>query len=249
MSSLGKTSITLPSRGIFYGGKVPDGTVEVRKLLTGEQKVVSAQSLTPVQRLMAVAKAVSTIPNGFPFEELLLADGMAVLLASRTFSLGPDYTVNYRCDECGSQETHRVSIVEDLSEKPVTDANLSEPFPVELPDRQVTVHLRFLRVKDMDRIAKVARRVMLSSQDDSDPSFFYRRALQVVRIGEEEHGIAEVEEWLRSLTMLDGNVWSKAVDKLEPGIDLRIVPTCKKCGSLNRMDLPFDVDFFRHAPG
>lgn len=263
MAELGYTKVQLPSRGVLYDGKVPDGEIGVRKLSSTEEELLLSSGTRGTERMDQILKACLQLPGGenaLPHEELLMSDRMAALLALRTITFGPHYEFNYKCNFCGQMQKAEVNILEDLEESTPDiiqmrmrekegrdDFQITEPFEVILPDNGAVLMMRFLRGKDEKRLTAKTKRTMMQSVDRGDRSYLFRFALQIVTINGEDVPIAKKEVFVRSpdVTAKDTAAMRIAVDDREPKIDLRVYPDCRSCGATNEMAMPFTGEFFQ----
>lgn len=252
-------NLTLPSHGIFYKdglGKelIPDGAIQIRKLTVDEMSKLQSQGMDMMQRISAILRAASKIPNGFSADKLLLTDRQAILLWQRVISLGPSYTFTYRCPGCKSTVKHTTNIVADLEETTPEEVRIKlkgeepvEPFTVELPDERVKVTCRFLRGEDEIEIIKRSKKGKMQSLDQSDPSSVIRMALVITHVNGEEWDTRRKEQMIRAMTIGDSLRIEHAVEKRETGIDTTVYPTCNTCGYdlSDGVALPFGNEFFR----
>ncbi len=242
---VGYAPVPLPSRGLLYGGKMPEGKVYIRKLRVTEEAAIQG-STSGIDLVNATVGACVQLPEGLTHQDLLITDRLALLVALRVFTFGPTYSYGYKCPSCGARNNQDFNLAE-LSSK-LADDGLVEPIIVKLPDADRTVGLRFLRGKDEAQIARVAKRVALQSNDAADAnSLVLRKALQIVSVDGADMPMADKEAFVRQLTMVDSQAMSEALDDAEPGVDLRIYPECKACGFQTDMALPFTLEFFRAA--
>jgi hypothetical protein len=259
--------VRLPSWGRLYlkddgESQVPDGKIKIRKLMSNEDAILLSQGIEGLERLNKIIDNCTNLPNGFPPNQLLVTDRMAILLALRLFTFRtPNYRYDYRCTHCGGTSPATVDLIEDLPERnPETIAHelwqagkiedpkdfvLKEPLEVELPDAGYTVTVRFLRGEDETKIRNMGNRVQMQSNDPSDPSYRYRLALQLVEINGEKENRQRREMFAQGMTSLDTTVLSNRVDEVEPGLDLKVYPHCGKCGGQSKMVMPFTAEFFR----
>ncbi|KKM57688.1 hypothetical protein LCGC14_1550460 [marine sediment metagenome] len=260
-AELGFTTVNLPSRGVLYDDKIPDGQVGVRKIMGSEEALLLAQGSQGLERMEITLKKCVRLPNDFKHSDLLMTDRMACMLAMRTITFGPRYQFDYKCRYCGQQQQAEISILEDLdeatpdslalkmAEKGIEDWTLEEPVHLDLPDAKKHITLRFLRGYDEQKIVRRTKRLLLQSVDPGDPSYLFRFALQIVSIDEEEldskAGLSKRELFVRKLTATDTAAIRIAVDEVEPGIDLTVYPECRGCGAANSMPMPFTAEFFR----
>ena len=236
--------VLLPSRGILYGDKLPDGVVHVRRMGTAEESMLFSQGSQGVDRVASVLKLCTRLPAGLEHPELLLQDRMALMFALRVHTFGPLYKMSFRCAYCKEVVKHSANLIEDLNDK-VSKSDVVEPIAVHLPESNKDLTLRFLRGSDEDRIAKFSKRMRMASNDAGDPSHVYRLALQIVTVNGAELNQQDREAFVRSLSAGDSARMRIAVDDQEPGIDTTLYPTCTACGATNEMELPFTAEFFR----
>jgi hypothetical protein len=236
--------VLLPSRGVLYGDKLPDGKVFIRRMGTNEESMLFSQGNQGIDRVANVLKICTQLPAGLEASELLLQDRMALMFALRVHTFGPLYKLSFRCSFCKEVVKHSVNLIEDLNDK-VANTTLVEPIDVKLADSGDVLTLRFLRGSDEERIAKFAKRTRMASNDASDPSHIYRLALQIVTINGAEVNQNDREIYVRQLSAGDSARIRIAVDSQEPGIDTTIYPSCTACGATNEMELPFTAEFFR----
>jgi hypothetical protein len=241
---IGYAPVPLPSRGLLYGDKVPDGIVYVRKLKVTEEVAIQSSG-SGLALVNATVGACVKLPEGMNHLDLLMTDRLALLVALRVYTFGPTYGYGFKCPACGAKNTQNFNLGELTSKK--AEDGLVEPIPVDLPDCGRKVGLRFLRGKDEASIAAVSKRIAAQSNDLGDSSYIMRKVLQIVTIDGVETDQATKERFVRDLTMVDSQAMSDAIDDKEPGIDLRIFPECKACGFQTEMGLPFSIDFFRAA--
>jgi len=248
MTELGWNDYTLPSRGQLYQGRLPDGTVQIRPLRAREQAKLMQQGGGIVGKVDAIISTCLKLPEGIRPKELLLVDRFAVLLALRTKTFGPEYSFDYRCQDCGEQQKGHINIVEDFDER-TPDSDLEEPFEIELPDEGKKVKMRFLRGEDEDQITKNAKRIKMQSNDSDDPSYLIRLAMQIVEVEDEDpekiKSLVFRQRFIEDISASDLCVLEDAMNELEPGIDTRIYPECGKCAYVNEMTMPFSAEFFR----
>ena len=241
---IGYAPVPLPSRGLLYGDKLPDGQVWIRKLKVTEEAAIQS-STSGLDLINASVGACVKLPEGMHHLDLLITDRLALLVALRVFTFGRSYQFGYTCAACDAKNRAEADLAT-LNDRKAADG-LSEPIEVALPDAGKTVGLRFLRGRDEAQIAKAAKRVALQSNDPTDSSHILRLALQVATIDGEAVDQPKREFFVRDLTMVDSAIIREAIDEREPGVDLVIHPECKACGTVNDMALPFTADFFRPA--
>lgn len=246
MPELGWTDYPLPSRGVLYEDKIPGGVVSLREMAAKQVALLQTQGGGITGKLDAIVDACCKLPDpSFKKRDLLLVDRFAIFLALRTKSFGHEYDFKWRCRSCGHWGSAHVNIGQDLNEK-VGGKDTVEPVEVTLPGAGCTVQCRFLRGHDEDTVVRNAKRMKLESNDDQDPSYLIRLALQLVaRDGEEFSNILERQRFIEQLTATDLYQLEDTVSAAEPGIDTRLLLTCNACDSDSEVQMPFTAEFFR----
>jgi hypothetical protein len=234
----------LPSKGVLYDGRIPEGKVEARKMTVAEISAFESSGTSAADKIERLLKSCVRLPNGFEHRELLMADRMAALFGLRTITLGADYRFDFKCKYCGHVNHANCNLTTDLEQRTPVEG-LAEPITVTLPDTGKVLKLRFLRGKDEEAVAKYAKRIKMSSVDNDDPSLPYRIATQIVKIDDEEHGIMDRERFVKGLPLGDLMAIADTIEELEPGISLDLMPDCVKCQSGNEVSLDMSVEFFR----
>ena len=249
----------LPSRGLFYGDKLPDGVVKIRKVTVAETALMQTGGMSGVERLSTLIRSCCQFPKGFDPDQLLLTDRMALLLYQRIHTYGPLYHFTYRCPVCGKNAKSSANLVEELNtvtpsvvEERMRDAGnadfvLAEPFDVKLPDCGKTLSVRFLRGADEAAVLRYTKRNREAAKGVlGDSPLIATIAASIVAVdGVPSPDLTQKELLVRSLTGLDEATLRIAVDQRETGIDTRLNVVCSQCSAENEIVLPMDTEFFR----
>ncbi len=242
--AISDTKIALPSLGILYDGKIPGGSIDLKRMTAYELSVLFSQGSVE-ERINKIIENVSVLPGNFPHRELLVTDRLAILLGMRVLAFGPKYTFSYKCANCGANVKHECDIIDDLGQqKPAAD--LAEPLTFKLPDCGKNISVRFMRGYDEEAVMKYSKRISSSTNEPGDPSALHRQARLIVKIdGEDPGDIVKREDFVKNLSARDSIIIDNELDAAEPGIDLDVHPDCNRCGHQNDVKLPFSLDFFR----
>lgn len=245
------TEIKLPSQGVLYGSKLPEGVVTIRKLTVKEEGLLLAGGSSGQARVDAVLTACTTVPgNQLELLDMLVTDRLAILLALRVLTFGPLYTYTFKCRFCGAVHKSKVDIIADLNTR-APKADLVEPVEIDLPDAKCTVAMRFLRGRDEVAATKYAKRANAAAEradadaTNADPAYLHRLARQVVTVKGEAINVVDAERFMGGLSASDNNLIRNTMDDLEPAIDMMVYPDCRTCSSPNELMMPFDAEFFR----
>jgi hypothetical protein len=238
--------IALPSKGLLYKGKLPEGLVEIRSMTTQEEKLLASGS--GVQVLDSLFKRCAKLPDDLQANKLLVADRFSLLLHIRNLSYGPAYRVTYNCGSCHGLNYEDVDIEKDVlsAEEPLTEDS-SETYEVVLPVSGKTLTMSHPTGEDEAASEKHNNKNKNRKGGISDIQEF-RLARQIVAIdGGPCDNIVEVMGMLRTISVRDSLAIRDAQRAQSFGVsNLSFNFTCSKCSSEQPpMGLPVSEDFFR----
>ncbi len=235
--------VIVPSKGMFYGGKLPGGVVRIRPISVKEEKLlVNAQDkLSAIDLVLDRCLLTRTLP----LNEYLVTDKFFLFLNVRTISYGPDYQFMVKCSGCGNSFRHQVILPQGLRLKVPTDDSV-EPFDVFLPMCKKTVSIRFLRGKDETEIRAFAKQ---TKRPDGDPTYSYSLAKSIVSVDKKEMNPVELLEFVENLYGRDSLAIRNALEKNQSGIDLEIDAECPTCLERFKTPIEFSTEFFRSGVG
>lgn len=154
--------VQLPSKGIYYDDKMPDGYLEVKPMGVDVDKMLTNQRLIANGELLnKVLEACTKLPEGFSIREMLSGDFNFLLYYLRGITHGPEYEFVADCPSCKTKNTFTFDL-NNLNET-ITWADeqyLEEPFSVQLPilsksfGKPVSALVRMIRVNDIMRMAR-----------------------------------------------------------------------------------------------
>lgn len=246
-------TIVLPSKGRLYDGKIPEGKVVVREMMTQDEAALFTRGVESTARMSTLLNSC-LLNKEVPGPELLIVDRFAILLAIRTLSYGSEYEALLKCPHCNGQFKHLMDIQNELeihfmgeTDDGVEIPEFGEPFLLTLPSSGTIIKFRLLRGKDESAIAKLAKRMRLQSADPSDPSYIHRMALQLVEVDGKPVDLAEATKFVSTMTARDSRAFQLETERVERGIDTTLHVTCTNpaCGADFDADMPLTAEFFR----
>jgi|TARA_R110000803_G_scaffold33761_8_gene73924 hypothetical protein len=147
--------VTLPSKGILYPEESPlkSGIIEMKYMTAKEEDILTNQNLikngTVIDKLLQ-----SLIITNIDYNELLIGDKNAILIASRILGYGQEYSFKYPHPTTGEEETVTVDLTE--SEDKVLDESLvkdnKNEFKFTLPHSKIDVTFKLLCHGDESKI-------------------------------------------------------------------------------------------------
>ena len=139
--------VDLPSKGLVYPKSNPlsSGKVEMKYMTAKEEDILTNQSYIERGTVMDKLLESLIINKEVNYEDIIVGDKNALLVAARILGYGGEYTFEYR----GEQETVDLS---QLDNKPFDESLLVEPnkneFEFELPRTKQKITYKILNAKD-----------------------------------------------------------------------------------------------------
>ncbi len=247
-------TVTLPSLGFYYGGAVPEGTVQIKEI-TGKEEGILYGDGAFEDRIDALVNACLVLPEvetevegkpvKRPFDpmDLLDSDRFFVLLQIRAHTYGAEYEFDYRCPQCEEQQTLRFNINDLGITNPPKDAQ-TEPVTVELPNADITVGYKFLRGKDVRRLTQQTEQAKVRGQRHQ--LFPYRYTMMIVTVNGRELDWSTKYDLVQKLHGKDTDVLRQHIRAHESGPQTRTDVKCSACGFWNKsVMMPLNTEFFR----
>jgi hypothetical protein len=149
--------ISLPSKGLVYpeGNPLREGKVEMKYMTAREEDILTSQNLIK-QGIVLDRLMQSMIVSPIKFDDLVIGDKNAIMVAARILGYGKDYAVDITCPNCGTKNHTEIDLTT-LPEYHIPEnANMVSPgiFEYTLPQSKRTVHFRLLSTGDEKRISK-----------------------------------------------------------------------------------------------
>jgi hypothetical protein len=137
--------VELPSKGLLYpeGHPLSEGKIEMKYMTAKEEDILT--NLNYIKQGVVIDKLLqSLVITKFNWEDLLLGDKNAIMIAARVLGYGKDYSFNYNGEE----------ITVDLSELPSIELNEEDvergvnEFEYELPFSKNKITFKYLTSRD-----------------------------------------------------------------------------------------------------
>ena len=240
--------IDLPSKGLVYpeGHPLRDGRVEMKYMTAKEEDILSSQSLIKKGIVLDRLFQSLIIGNGegapFDYDDLVVGDKNAVMVASRVLGYGKDYDVEINIPQL--DEPHRVTVdLTQLNDKEF-DVEVFEKYgnniPFELPVSKNVVTLKILNGKDeksIDHVLKGKR-----GQIERTNSTRLKYIITSVDGDSERKTIDTfVDEYLLSQ---DSLAIKKYIVEIQPDVDLRVKVDIPDEDISEFFDIPIGLSFF-----
>jgi len=242
--------VDLPSRGLLYpdGSSLQSGKVEMKYMTAKEEDILTTQSYIKQGVVLDKLFQSLIISNGegkkVKYNELLLGDKNAIMIAARVLGYGKDY----QC-EINTPSGEKIKEVIDLAELKEKEIDYSiftkglNRFSFKLPAAKRTVEFKFLTHGDEPSIeAEIKAAKKFSRGVDSTLST--RLTYSIVSIDGDEDKMTIRKFVQNELLALDSRALRTYMRELQPDVDLNLCFDDPSTGEEFFMDLPIDTNFF-----
>lgn len=263
--------IILPSMGLYYDGKIPNGEVEVRPMgLTADKILATARLAQSGQSIDYMFKnCVKFSTSDFDPQDLIQNDRMFLLWYLRGITHGNTYEFMVTCsnDDCKAVSNHEYDL-NNLSATIKMPIYQSEPIKVVLPDitkrigREFYAEVRYPRGRDtlvmqrnqeakrrivggVARNAKAGGSIQSVTQDTSlDTTVDEYLNMLIVKI----NGVSDrskINAVIKMFTSGETALIRSVINDSQPGVDTTILIDCPTCHNEMKIQLPITESFFR----
>jgi hypothetical protein len=229
-------TIALPSKGLLYSPDSPlsKGEVEVKYMGTKEEDILTNQAFikngTVLDKLLQ-----SVIVTPINYDDLLIGDKNAIMVAARVLGYGGEYSFEY------NGETHKIDLSQ-IDSKPLHDEiekNKQNNFTFTLPHSKNTVTFKLLTHRDeqaiqgeLDGLKKINK--------DSAPELSTRLKYMITSV-EGKTDTASIRDFVDNyLIARDSRALREYIREVQPDVDLTFFPTSDS----DRVNIPIGLGFF-----
>lgn len=229
-------TIELPSKGLLYpeDSELAKGTVEMKYMTAHEEDILTNQSY--IQKGTILDKLMkSLIISKINYDELLIGDKNAIMVAARVLGYGKDYKFNYD----GESQTVDLSLLENKE----LDENLfkskTNDFPFTLPNSGTEVTFKLLTHKDEQDISRELEGLKKINKDSS-PELTTRLKYLITSVSGERDK-KDIREFIDNyLLAMDSRALREYIKEIQPDVDLTFFPDSYGSG----VNIPIGVNFF-----
>ena len=231
--------VTLPSKGLLYpeGSPLRKGEIEMKYMTAREEDILTNQNLiengTVIDKLLQ-----SLIVTPINYEDLLIGDKNAVLVAARILGYGKDYEFEYDGEKI---EVDLTTINDKPLDESIIKVNKNE-FSFTLPKSEVGVTFKFLSHKDekaIDSEIKGLRKINKNSS--TEISTRLKHLITSINGNYEKKTIREFVD--TKLLAIDSRALRNHIADIQPDTDLNFEHEDRN-GNIIKLPIPIGVSFF-----
>ena len=229
-------TIELPSKGLLYpeGHPLSEGTIEIKYMTAKEEDILTNQAYikngTVLDKLLK-----SLIVSKINFDELLIGDKNAIMIAARILGYGSEYSFDY----LGESHTVDLSQVENKPLKEELFKDGTNEFEFTLPKSGNVVTFKILTHKDEQDINRELEGLKKINKDGSpELTTRLKHIITSVNGDREKKSIREFVDGY--LLAQDSRALREYLKEVQPDVDLTFFPD----GSDDRVNIPIGISFF-----
>jgi hypothetical protein len=228
--------VDLPSKGLLYPEEHPlaSGTVEMKYMTAKEEDILTNQGF--IERGVVIDKLLqSLIVTKFNYDDLLVGDKNAILIAARVLGYGKDYEFNYQ----GQTEIVDLSLIENkVFDESLFQDRVNE-FAFELPSTGNKITFKLLTHGDEGKIQQEVKGLKKIHKDVS-PELSTRLKYMILSVNGATDAKSIRDFVDNHFLARDSRAFRKFVAQFQPDVDLRFYP---ENGPEGGVDIPIGVSF------
>jgi hypothetical protein len=228
--------VELPSKGLLYpeDSELAKGTIEMKYMTAKEEDILTNQSYikngTVLDKLLK-----SLIVSKINFDDLLIGDKNAIMVAARILGYGSEYSFEYN----GESQFVDLSTLENKSLKEELFISRTNEFTFTLPKSKNTVTFKLLNHKDEQDINRELEGLKKINKDSS-PELTTRLKYMIVSV-EGNREKKDIRNFVDNyLLAQDSRALREYIREIQPDVDLTFFPS----NGSNRVNIPIGVSFF-----
>tara|TARA_B100000424_G_scaffold261119_1_gene245694 strand:+ start:711 stop:1439 length:729 start_codon:yes stop_codon:yes gene_type:complete len=211
--------IDLPSKGLLYPKDSPlsEGKIEIKYMTAKEEDILS--NVSYIQKGIVLDKLFeSLIVSKVNYDDLLIGDKNAIMIAARVLGYGNEYTFDYN----GKQETVDLSQLDfvKVNEKEWVNGN---NFSFQFPNSKTNVTFKLLNHGDEQKILKEVNSLK-KLKKDSDSTLSTRLKYMITSV-EGDETTKTIRDFVDNyLLARDSRALREYIKTINPDIDLTFFP-------------------------
>lgn len=238
--------IDLPTRGRLYPEDSPLalGRIEMRLMTAKDEDILTSANLIK-KGLVFDALMKSLIVTPINYDELLIADKNAILIASRILGYGKDYTTEVTCPACETKQAKKFDLTS-LEDKQVDESVFENgnDFSFTLPNSGKEIKFRLLTHADETAIDQEITKLKKFNKSGVDPTVTTRLFYSITAVDGNTDRKAIRDFVNRELLAYESRALRNYISEVTPTVDTQVFFDCDECGHEEYIDIPIDVNFF-----
>ena len=237
--------VSLPSKGLLYPENSPlrSGKIEMKYMTAREEDILTNANF--IKNGTAIDKLLqSLIVSPINFDELLLGDKNAIMVAARILGYGAEYEISKIHPETGMESEGIIDLskIEDkhLNKDLIIDGK--NEFEFTLPSSKIPVTFKFLTQGDENAIANELKGLKKINKNASHE--LTTRLKHIILSFNGEYDKSKIREFVdNQLLARDARSLRKKIAEIQPDVDLKHTVEDNN-GDLVEVPIPIGINFF-----
>lgn len=228
--------VDLPSKGLLYPKTNPlsSGNVEMKYMTAKEEDILTNQSY--IQKGIVLDKLLqSLIVSDIDYNDLIIGDKNAIMIAARILGYGKDYSFQYK----GQDVTVDLTTMQD---KPFDESLITQgvnEFKFTLPKSGTNLTFKILTHGDELKIDRELEGLKKISKDNV-PELSTRLKYMITSINGNEEA-KDIRHFVDNVFLArDSKAFREHIKEVQPDVDLTFFPE----GSESKVNIPIGLSFF-----
>jgi hypothetical protein len=241
--------ISLPSQGKVYpeGNPLASGKIEMKYMTAREEDILTSANL--IRQGVVLDKLMqSMIVSPINYNDLVIGDKNAIMIAARILGYGKEYEVEITCPKCETESKVNIDLLS-LPEKNILDTATqisNNEFEFTLPKSGRVVTFKLLTHGDEKALQAELDVLKKSAKKDSvDKELSTRLRYGIVSIdgNSDKKYIADVVE--NQILAMDSKALRKYIKDVAPDVKFEIDFVCENCSHVEEaLTFSIDTNFF-----
>ena len=232
-------TVDLPSKGLLYPKDSPlaEGKIELKYMTAKEEDILTNQNY--IRQGSVIDKLLlSLIVTKINYNDLLVGDKNAIMIASRILSYGANYNFNYD----GVEQEIDLSSIENKPLSKEIEQTESNNFTFTLPHSENVVTFKLLTHGDEGKIENEVKGLKKLNKEQT-PDVTVRLAYMITSINGSEDR-KDIREFVNNYFLAkDAREFRKYYGSISPDVDLNVT-LIDSNGDEEDTDLPIGINFF-----
>lgn len=241
--------VSLPSSGVLYdpGSALSKGTLNMKYMTAKEEDILTSQNL--IKNGVVIDKLLQAlILDKIKYDDLLIGDKNAILIAARILAYGKDYDVEATCPKCSAKSNHTIDLAS-FEEQTLAKGSYTpgvNEFWFDLPASKKKVSFKCLTSGDEKAIEHELKGLKkISKISGVDPEMTTRLKYIITSV-DGNTDVNFIRNFIdRELLSRDSLALRRYINTITPDIKMEFVFECPSCNYEDlSMAMPMEVGFF-----
>ena len=246
--------IELPSEGKLYpeGSSLSSGKVEMKYMTAKEEDILTSANLIQKGVVIDALLRALIVSNGegqsVNYNDLVVGDKNAIMVAARVLGYGADYPVEMTCPACGVKQKQDIDLTT-LENKKVDNSSVDADghFTFKLPVSKKTLTFKILTHADEILVEAEAKRMKKKKVGGNGVTYELtsRFKYMIVAIDGEDDKTSIRSFVENEFLSRDSLAFRQHIETVSPDVDMTIYFECDSCGHEDStVQMPMNVQFF-----